>query len=152
MAGKKILKMFHWNTDFDWDEHVGRKNTFKPVNGRLSVDYRFLDKFTTGVQYIRSRRNSSTLENSRVNIKGNTTGMLDSIIQTQGRYKSVSDYNSLNYHAIYTIDTSGVKLSFDADYFNYITDSQNIFATNNFYSEGSFIPGSYVSAKNLGSR
>ena len=137
---------------YDWRDNVVRKNNFKPFNGRLGIDYKFSDKFTTGTQYMGSHSNSVSRENSNVDITDNTTRLLDSVINTRGNSKSINDYNAINYHAIYTIDTTGIKLSFDADYFNYITDSDNTFATNNFYNNGGIIPGSYLGANNVGSR
>ena len=138
--------------DYNWMEKSKSKNTYKPVSGRLGIDYKFSDKVTMGSQYIGSHGSNTTNENLKVDLVDRQSAVLDSIIQTRGNAISKTDYNSLNYHTIYTIDTTGVKLSFDADYFNYVTDNDRRFATNNFYNDGSLIPNSYQAANNIGSR
>lgn len=137
---------------YDWRENSRGKNTNTPLNGRLGIDYKFSDKLTMGMQYMGSKGKSANRENIYVRLVNRESGLPDSLIKTNGRNKNISTYKSLNYHAIYIIDTTGVKLAFDADYFNYKTDTDKFFATNNYYSEGVLIPASFASANNLGSR
>jgi len=136
--------------DYLWKEHVDRRRFSKLLNGRLGIDYKISDKLTTGIQYIGNNNKLDISEITNAAIINSSTHALDSIIKTKGKDWTTTNYNSLNYHLVYKIDTVGTKLSFDADYFNNKNATNRIFNNNNFDADGIANPDSYSAAINDG--
>ena len=65
----------------------------------------------------------------------NNTGGLDSTLKTYATYHPVALSNSINMHTIINFDTTGKKLSLNADYYSYYRTDRSDFESN------SYLPG-----------
>ena len=147
-----VSKMWFNYPDYLWDEVSSNKSGYDLLNGRVSVDYKLTDKFTTGIQYNGNRNDYTVNDITNVNIINNATKQRDSLISTLGRDTAKNKYDSFNYHFIYSMDSIGKKLSFDVDYFTYATKNDRVFATYTYDAGGIIMPDRFVSINNMGSR
>lgn len=145
-------RMWFYYPDYLWDEDSENNSRYDLLNGKLSVDYKFTDKFAMGGQYLANRNNYATKDITNVNIINNATQHRDSLISTLGKDTAKNKYHSLNYHFIYSMDTIGKKLSFDIDYFTYTTKSDRVFETDTYDANGLILSDRFVSINNMGSR
>ena len=138
--------------EYLWKELAEKRRFSKATNARIGLDYKLSNKLTTGIQYIRNANDMKVDEFTNAEIINNTTNTLDSIARTNAQDWTSTNYNSLNYHLVYSIDTVGTKISLDADYFNHKSPTRRFFYNNNLYSDGTVIPDSYSSALNTGNK
>lgn len=118
--------------DVTWIEDSRQLSLTDNLSTRLSIDYKINKKITTGIQYIGSF--SSPEVNSEIDSKitENSFGIEKSRINTKSNNSKSSRFNSLNYHIIYEIDTTGKKISFDFDYFNSTNKSRQDYLSRTF--------------------
>ena len=135
-----------------WNE-VNKTRYYKnSLAYKFGFDYQLSKKTTIGLLYIGNTNKPETHENNRTTLIDNNTKILDSLILTNSIGNRKKTYNSLNTHVIYDIDSVGKKLSIDLDYFNYNSEQNREFSSNNFFSEEYNILDSFFSAQNTGSQ
>ena len=133
-----------------WSAEDKRKDYANSLRGRIGFDYKFSEKFITGVQYAGSSGEPNINTSNVVNIINNATQQLSSLIQTTTSTKTKTNLNSFNYHAIYEIDSLSRTISLDFDYFNYQNNKNGMLSSKNYYGNGSYIPNSYFSLNDRG--
>ncbi len=134
-----------------WHEENQRMDFTDYLKTGLSFDYNISKKISTGIQYDGSYSNPSMEQNDRVTLSDVATNSLDSLLITKGLEKPKHRLHSLNYHFVYTIDTIvKKKLSFDFDYFNYNSNNDRTFTSNNYLPNGNLISNSFFSGNNVG--
>lgn len=137
--------------DVTWIEDNRQLSLTDNLSARFSLDYKISNKIATGIQYIGSY--SSPKVNSEIDSKiaENSLGIEKSRINTKSNDSKSTRFNSLNYHIIYEIDTTGKKISFDFDYFNSRNTSRQDYASRTFNKLSSLpdIPD-FESGKNEG--
>ncbi|REC47053.1 outer membrane beta-barrel family protein [Chryseobacterium pennipullorum] len=118
--------------DITWIEDNRQTAFTDNLSARLSLDYKLNKKITTGIQYIGSF--SSPIVESQIDSKifGKPNGAEKSLINTASEDSKKNRFNSLNYHMIYEIDTTGKKVSFDFDYFNSRSRSRQDYLSRTF--------------------
>jgi len=116
------------------------------------LDYKISDKITTGFFYRYSYRDPNATSNSDTNttLSNPITKTIDSLIRSQSEEIYKKSYHNINYHFIYDIDTLERKLSFDFDFFDYRTSSNQTFASTNYLSDLTPISNSFDSGNNRG--
>ena len=104
--------------------------TYRNFNGMAGIDYK-LRNATVGLSYAGGRSVYDGSDNVN-NPVYNKAGSLDSTLHTYATYHPVALSNALGIHADVRLDTSGKKLSFNADYFNYYRTDQSNFESHSF--------------------
>ena len=107
-------------------------------NGMAGIDYK-LRNAAIGVSY----SGGYTLYDGSDNVNNpvyNKAGSLDSTLHTYATYHPVALSNALGIHADIRLDTSGKKLSFNADYFNYYRTDRSNFESHSFLPEDPSTP------------
>lgn len=118
-----------------WFEQNLREDKKEVTNGRVFIDYKISDKWTTGLEY-KNNTNDQTLDSqARTRISNPSTTTIDSSIYTPSKRSLDKKYQSLNYHLVYQIDTLKRKLSFDFDVFNFTSRSDRTLE-NTYYNGG----------------
>jgi len=135
-----------------WEARSTTKRDDQQIAPRLSLDYKISDKITTGFFYRYSYKdpNATSNDNTNITLSNPITKTIDSLIRSQsiGRYKK--SFHNFNYHFIYDIDTLDRKLSFDFDFFDYLTSSSQIFTSTNHLADFTPINNSYDSGNSKG--
>ena len=109
----------------------------------VGMDYKLSPKATIGFNYLggTTTYDGSDHVNNPVYNQG---GRLDSTLHTYATYHPVAISNSINLHSIIKFDTTGKKLSLNADYFNYYRTDFSDFETNTYLPDGSAILSSNI--------
>jgi len=136
-----------------WKAQTKSKNALQQIAPRLSFDYKISDKINNGFIY-RYQYNNPKENNSytNVNLLNSINGTIDSLIISESRDKSKRFSHNVNYHFIYNTDTLNRKLSFDFDFFDYQTNKNQIFASNNYLSNFVPISNSFGSGNSIGTQ
>ncbi len=107
-------------------------------SGRLSLDYTVSENTTVGVQYFGDYNNpDSNYTNSSTIFNQNMS--LDSYLINEGFKDNQIKNHSLNAHSITKLDTLGTTLSFDVDYFNYKSKTDNNFEAKEYSPNSTFL-------------
>jgi outer membrane receptor protein involved in Fe transport len=133
-----------------WKENNKSINYNKSLSGKLALDYKISNKIKTGFQFTMVKNNPDAKDNTTTKVLKNE--MIEKMITTLGDQKIKKYSNIFNYHLIYEMDTIGRKLSLDFDYFNYKNDSNRLFETNSYNTDGTPIVNPFSSANNLGNQ
>jgi hypothetical protein len=125
----------------------GKSNFGKNISANAGVDYDFSKKLSMGAQYIYTHNETmvSAPNNTYLYSPYNTPS---SLIQTLSNDTSKTNGNNFNFHTLYQLDTLGRKIELNFDYFDYNTDIDNIFNTNEYADFIDLVAGSYDAANN----
>ena len=146
--GSLEKRTIHYPDKTFYDKDDGR-NFYKGFSGQFGIDYRLNKKLTIGAQYSGSFARPKTEFNNTGTIS-DLAGNLLQTLKTDQRGLSENNYNTLNFHTIYNIDSLGRKLTLDADYFKYGKNQNQTYITNNYDADNTFITDSYSSLNNIG--
>ncbi len=102
-------------------------------------DYKLSPKTTFGASYIGGSNSYDGSDHVNNPVYGQT-GRLDSTLRTYADYHPVALSNSVNLHTVINFDTTGKKLTINADYFNYYRTDHSNFESNTFFPNGAVIP------------
>jgi len=108
------------------------------LSGKLALDYDFSEKTTLGFQILNDRTNPDFQTDIVVN-KYNTQNELQHYILNNSFADRESRNQTYNAHLITKLDPKNRKLSFDVDYFNYISKFDREFVANNYTADGIFV-------------
>ena len=139
---------FYYPDKTFFEKREGRDFT-KGFNGQFGIDYRLNKKLTVGTQYSGSFSKPKS-ENTYTATISDLNNTLQQTLKTDHIELSENNYNTLNVHSIYNMDSLGRKLTLDVDYFNYAKNQNQTYATNNYDANNAFIDDSYSSRKNTG--
>ena len=114
-----------------WIGRDERKDKKDYLSNRVALDYSLSEKTTIGFQYLCSMRNPDIRDQTTFGVY-NTSGALDSLIQTRGFNDKKGDNQALNGHYVQTWDTTGKKLSIDLDYFKHHQTQDRHFISRNY--------------------
>ncbi len=134
----------NWITDFN------KKNYSDIISGRVGIDYKITNKWTSGIQYLGNKSKPKTYENDFGKITKNSTNQIDSLINTTARNLKNNFFHSLNWHNIVTIDTIGRKITTDFDYFTLQNNDNRDFITQNLLPNNQQTPNGILSTNNIG--
>lgn len=131
-----------------WFETNSARSFQNNFNGRATIDYKLSEKTSVGLQYsgiysnpIRRGLNASSITNK-------TTALLDSTLLTPSYTRHRRNSQAINLHLQTNLDSSGRKITFDADYLQYNVNISNTFSTNTFLAGVTVLPDRFLSAKN----
>ncbi|MFT5891802.1 MAG: iron complex outermembrane receptor protein [Dokdonia sp.] len=120
--------------DGPWRLEGDEKSTRDNINGRVTLDYDITDNTTIGAQYSGNYSTPDGDFRNEIAIK-NTSDVIQSFLITDGFKDRENTGNSYNVHATTQLDTLGREISFDVDYFNYNSKTNNTFLAQNFTSD-----------------
>lgn len=126
-----------------WQEVNSRRDYSNSLSTRLSLDYKFSDKLTTGFTYAYFNSKPLIKNFTRSNLINPMTNKTDSLFHNIGRNSNVRNSNIFNYHIIYDIDTIGRKLSVDFDFFDFDSSRSRNFTTERLNPDLSPIDSDY---------
>lgn len=132
-----------------WFETNQKRSYQNSLGSQFNVDYQLSQKTKLGMQYVASNNNPLDKNYSRSKITDKITTQVDSLILTPSYTKSKKRVHSLNFYSSTKIDTLGKQVSFDADYFEYSSNSGNNFSSFYYYENGEEIPNRNLKANNL---
>jgi len=130
-----------------WSTTDDRKDFDNYISGRIGIDYQISKKISTGIQYLGSSSKPNIEENILTTIT-HSLNNINSYIKTNANNKRKKYTNSLNWHALYEIDTIGTKISTDFDYFQFNGEDDRIFKSDSLDSFENIAPDTYISANN----
>jgi hypothetical protein len=133
-----------------WQEKNNKTNYTDNLGGRITLDYQLSTKTKIGTEYTHSKSKPLIKSINNSFIYNRNTIVLDSIIRNESRLDFKRNTNSINIYSITEIDTLGKKISFDFDYLNFKSNSNNNFSSNSFFPNNSLIPNSNFIANNGG--
>lgn len=122
-------------------------NSFGSING---LDLRLNSKWTMGIQYAINHNKPFARNDNKVSLINYQTNTIDSLIYSESTNKRKNILNSYNWHSIYTIDTSGKKVSLDFDFLNYSSSNDLSYFTNHLTNQELIIPGTFSALNNIG--
>lgn len=147
-APDETSKIFYPNST--WEISNSRRDYTNNFSTRFGLTYKINDKFKTGISLNHLKSKPLIKDNEITNIIKTNTIALDSIISTKARNENIKILNSINYFAIYELDTLGRKLSLDVDYFDYNNTSNRLFKTQSFFGNNQPKPINPIEARNFG--
>ncbi|MFZ2284313.1 MAG: TonB-dependent receptor [Lutibacter sp.] len=115
------------------------------ISSNFGLDYNISNKLSLGFQYLYSKSNVSNSEQNDTEIYAENNYS----IQTVSDGASKRNNNSLNFHSTYKLDSLGSNVTFNSDYFNYGSNKNLRFTTNEYEDFINYINDSYNSANNL---
>lgn len=137
----------------NWNEISKRRDFTNTFSAKAGLDYKISDKITHGIiyNYISSRPLIKDYTQSKLFNSQNQS--LDSLILNTGRDKSKRNSHTFNYHFIYAIDTTGKKLSIDADLLHFTLDKDRKYTTERVISDPNYgISNNLTANRNSGSQ
>ncbi|MBV9988725.1 MAG: outer membrane beta-barrel protein [Chitinophagaceae bacterium] len=125
-------------------------NYFSPYgtspSAKIGFDYYVSPKTTWGIVYTGSAFNRSDYRPT-FSYLYNKTGSLDSSITANNRNTSRFDKSGINLNFTHSIDTAGRSISFDMDYINYRSNSDQSFLNTIYTAAGSAKSQQQISAE-----
>lgn len=115
------------------------------INSNFGLDYNINKKISLGFQYLLSRSNVNNVEQNKTEIYS----LNNYSIQTFSDGASKRNNNSLNLHLTYKLDSIGSNVILNSDYFNFNSNKNQTFVTNEYEDFINYINDSYNSANNL---
>jgi outer membrane receptor protein involved in Fe transport len=116
----------------------------KNVNANAGLDYNFSNKLSAGFQYIFNYLQTAAADNNNTKIYANP----NNLIQTFANAKSKKRGNNFNFHSTYKLNEKGAKIDLNLDYFNYNSQSDRTFETNEYENFSDKQNDKYLSADN----
>ena len=133
-----------------WSELERNQGKHKNLGGKLGLDYKISDKITTGFTadfYKGNNDNFGQTNTPRKTI--DTNELLSYILNDRKGTNGDVNYNTLNYHFIYKMDTIGKKLTVDFDWVNFKNKTTSV-SSNRFYdAENQIIDSLYQGNRSL---
>lgn len=126
-----------------WNEETHRQAFQHSFNSRIGADYQFTKKWSLGVQYLGTKNRPGIEENSVTAIYNPAYTQIDSYINTVAQNKGKNSSNSFNLNSTVDLDTTGKKVVFNLDYFQFNNDDNR-----NFNSTG-LISANNISAQEI---
>ncbi|WP_316801755.1 outer membrane beta-barrel family protein [Pedobacter nototheniae] len=130
-----------------WELNSTGKQKQDNLSGGFTFDYDVSPNTTIGAQYNGNYNNPDRKDNTIIKI-GNQNQTLDSTLINIGLNDLRSANHAYNVHILTKLDTSGRKISFDADYFSYNSKIDNNFTATTYAPDLSFLNVNQ-SARNL---
>ncbi|MBE7178855.1 MAG: TonB-dependent receptor family protein, partial [Mucilaginibacter polytrichastri] len=112
------------------------------VNYMLGADYKLSPRTTLGANYLHEKNNYDGSDHVNNPVRNNGTGLVDSTLRTYATYFPIATSNALNLHSVTTFDTSGSRLTLNADYFRYYRTDRSDFESQVFRANGAVSPNS----------
>jgi hypothetical protein len=135
-----------------WITNFNKRNYSNLLSGRIGIDYKLSNKWSTGILYFGSKSNPETKENDLGIISNSVTKEVDSLINTSALNKTDNVSHSFNWHNTIKLDTSGWNFSTDIDIFLLKNDVSRDFETRNLLGSLVQTPTGYLSIKSIGSQ
>lgn len=126
--------------------HDDYKKIMKPLQYTLGADYSIGKKSTIGLQWNNAIINRQDPSTSRIEVYHLPQMSLDSAMQTKGGNAARNSNNLVNLNYTFQIDSSGKKISFDANGLWFSGNRRNDFETTNYYD--AFITPTGSNSKN----
>lgn len=131
-----------------WYNNSQRQDYNNSIGGRIGIDYEISRKWLVGLQYSGSYSKPNIYENNLTTIS-NYSNSIESYIKTDAKNYRNNNSTSINFHAIYKINTNGAKISTDLDYFSYTDDDDRTFNSKSLDLNLNTISDTFFSAKNF---
>ena len=122
-------------------------NYNKNIGVNAGVDYDFSKKLSMGAQYIYTQNDLSVIQPNNTYLY-NPYATPKDWIQTASNGTRNNNGNIFNFHTVYQLDSMGRKIELNFDYFDYNTDIDNVFKTNEYADFTNLMDGSYDAANN----
>lgn len=135
-----------------WRENNKRRDFYNSFSNSLGLDYEFSEKISMGVNYRYNKNEMELRSDLTSNIINSISQVTDSLIKTPSLQFNNRDLHTFNYHFVYNIDTLKRKLSFDFDYFDYVSDSNRNFTSTTYQTNDLNTPLSFYAANNIGNQ
>jgi outer membrane receptor protein involved in Fe transport len=103
---------------------------------QAGADYNLGDNAVLGIQYTHGTMDAEREEHIRTGVFSMPGSRQDSVMYTNAFSKDVARRNVFNLNYEWKIDTTGRKLSLNADHFARNNDRTRNFTTGNFYNDG----------------
>ncbi|WP_421939870.1 outer membrane beta-barrel protein [Pedobacter sp.] len=135
--------------DYIWDEDKESRIYKNELSANVSLDYSTSKKTNFGIEYagLNSKPIISSINQSSVYAR--STNSLDSTIVTPATINASRNSNTINFYTTTKLDTLGKSMYFEANYFSYITETDNKFTTSVYLSDGISFNDRRVSANNI---
>ncbi|WP_190277282.1 TonB-dependent receptor domain-containing protein [Taibaiella lutea] len=130
--------------------HDDYKKIMKPLQYTVGADYNLNKKSVIGFQWNNTIVNRKDISNSGIEVYHLPAMMLDSTMLTKGGNSTRNSNNLLNLNYTFNIDTSGKKISFDANSLWFDGNRSNDFETTNYYDAFKTPTGIYSHNKTTG--
>ena len=138
---EKYIIYYPHNT---WTEINNRKDHTNSKSANLTFDYNINDRLSTGIVYNITHSKPITYDNNRSLIRNTVSQIVDSVFDTKGQNIKKRISNQFNYHIIYKADTTGKRLLFDYDFFDYINKADRSFRTDKMVNNTQILQTSSV--------
>lgn len=130
--------------------HDDYKKIMKPLQYTIGADYNLSKKSIAGFQWTNTIANRKDLSNSGIEVYHLPTMILDSTMLTKGGNATKNSNNLLNLNYTYNIDSTGKKISFDANSLWFDGSRNNDFSTTHYYDAFVTPTGVYSHNKAMG--
>jgi len=142
--------MFFTKQNEKWEEFERNKNSGNNIGGKLGLDYQVSDKLTTGFTVDLYNGNNDNLGTTYTPIRTiDQNELLSYILNDRKGSEGKTNYNTVNYHMIYKMDTIGKKLTVDFDWVNFKRDMTSITSNRFFDAQDQPIDSLYQGNKSL---
>ena len=133
-----------------WDSETNRRDFRNNLYGRLGINYEINNKLKTGFNLNYVNTDLLIKAEDRTDIFSRNSNVLDSILLTNSRDTRKVERKSLNYYAVFKIDTLGKKASLDINLFSYGNERNRPFITETLQSDFTPTESALVEARNAG--
>ncbi|MEN9917723.1 MAG: hypothetical protein RL662_159 [Bacteroidota bacterium] len=140
---KKVFeKTTYYNTEI-WQLDAPRKNTYRYINGSISLDYTVNSKFKLGGNYFVHRTgNPFTVDEMDTKVY-NFDNIMNKYMEASSGWRYNGLTHAANFHNIFSIDTLGKKITIDFDYLTFTRKDDKENYSRIYLPDGSEIEGSY---------
>lgn len=104
------------------------KDDDRSISARAGLDYQLNESSSVGLQYLGANSRPDSRDETRFDFM-DLSSRLDSSLFTNGYNDNKINYHSINAHYLLALDTSGTKLSMDANYFDFNNNQKRSFST-----------------------
>ena len=118
---------------------------------RIAFDYEWIENFSSGFQY-QIGYDDTRIENKndRTQIINKVTTAIDSLIISKSKSNQSNPLHSINFHTDYKLDSIGKNIELNLDFFTFLSKSDRVYNSSNFFNNGQETPGSFNAGQNDG--
>lgn len=139
-------KIFY--TDELWKQDVRNRSESDVLSAGLGIDYKLTGKWTTGFKYLGSFTSRESANQPFTTRSGNDTKQVNGYVASDVQAHNKPEMNALNWYHAFSLDSSGKKITVDADFFSYRKKDNRFFSGNELDHHEIIIPGTFFSADN----
>lgn len=131
-----------------WKQEMRNRSESNLLSAGLGIDYKLTDKWTTGIKYLGSFTDRTSVNHPLITRFSNASQVVNGFVASDVMAGNKPEMNTLNWYHSLMLDSLGKNLTIDVDFFNYRKTDDRFFSGNEQDLNKMPVPGTFFSSTN----